>query len=53
VMVSMRMRTVEDRQRLTDSSEVHELLRELRSIAHARARLYKLVETFGEAGSGE
>jgi hypothetical protein len=50
VMVSMRMRTVEERQRLTDSPEVHELLRELRSIAHAHARLFKLVETFGEAG---
>jgi len=50
VLVSVRMRTVEDRQRLADSSEAHSALRELRAIAHTHARLYRLVESFGEAG---
>ncbi len=53
VMVIVRMRTVEERQRLTDSPEVHELVRGLRSIAHSHARLYRLAETFGEDGSHE
>jgi hypothetical protein len=48
VMVSIRMRTVADRQRLTDSPEAHDGLRELRAIAHAHTRLYRLVESFGE-----
>jgi heme-degrading monooxygenase HmoA len=50
VMVSVRMRTVEERQRLTDSPEIRELLRELRAIAHSHARLYRLAETVGEDG---
>lgn len=50
VMVSVRMRTVEERQRLTDSPQIRELLRELRSIAHSHARLYRLAEAFGEDG---
>jgi hypothetical protein len=50
VMVSVRMRTVEERQAITDSPEAHDALRELRAIAHTHARLYRLVESFGEAG---
>jgi antibiotic biosynthesis monooxygenase (ABM) superfamily enzyme len=50
VMVSVRMQTVEERQRLTDSPEIHTLLRELRSIANSHARLYRLTEEFGEPG---
>jgi hypothetical protein len=48
VMLSVRMRTVEERQRLTDSPEAHKVLRELRAIAHTHSRLYRLVERFGE-----
>jgi len=48
VMVSVSMRTVEDRQHLIDSSEAHAVFRELRAIARSHARLYRLVETFGE-----
>jgi hypothetical protein len=48
VMVSVRMRTVEERQQLMDSPGAHQALRELRAIAHTHARLYRLVERFGE-----
>jgi hypothetical protein len=48
VMVSVRMRTVEDRQHLIDSPEAHAAFRELRAIARSHSRLYRLVETFGE-----
>jgi hypothetical protein len=48
VMVSITMRTVTDRQALTDSAVVHEALRELRVMAHSHARLFKLVETLGD-----
>jgi len=48
VMVTVRMRTVEDRQALMDSHEVHDALRELRAIARSHARLFRLVESFGE-----
>jgi hypothetical protein len=48
VMVSVRMRTVEERQHLMDSPEAHKAFRELRAIAHTHSRLYRLVETFGE-----
>jgi hypothetical protein len=48
VMVSIRMRTVEERQRLIDSPAVHETFRELRALAHSHVRLYRLVESFGE-----
>jgi hypothetical protein len=48
VIVSIRMRTVEQRQNLTDSPEVRQGMRELRTIAHSHARLYRLVESFGE-----
>jgi hypothetical protein len=49
VMVSVRMRTVEDRQHLIDSSEAHAAFRELRAIARSHSRLYRLIESFGEA----
>jgi heme-degrading monooxygenase HmoA len=48
VMVSIRMRTVEDRQHLIDSAEAHAAFRELKAIARSHSRLYRLVETFGE-----
>jgi antibiotic biosynthesis monooxygenase len=51
VLLSVRMRTIEERQRLTDSPEAHRALRELRAIAHMHARLYRLVESFGAADS--
>jgi heme-degrading monooxygenase HmoA len=49
VMIRITMRTVEDRQALTDSPAVHSALRELRGIAHSHTRLFKLVEQYGEA----
>jgi len=49
VMSSVRMQTAEDRQHLMDSREAHNALRGLRSIARTHARLYRLVESFGEA----
>ena len=49
VMVRVTMRTIKDRQALTDSSEVHSALRELRAIAHSHARLFRLVETIGDS----
>lgn len=48
MMVVIRMRTIEDRQELTDSPETHRLLRELGEIAHSHVRLFRLVESFGE-----
>jgi hypothetical protein len=48
VMISVRMRTVKQRQALMDSPEIHKALRELREIAHSHARLLRLVEHFGE-----
>lgn len=48
VMIRVAMRTIKDRQTLTDSSEVHSALRELRGIAHSHTRLFRLVEGFGE-----
>jgi hypothetical protein len=49
VMIRIAMRTIKDRQALTDSAAVHSALRELRLIAHSRARLFNLVETFVDA----
>jgi hypothetical protein len=49
VMIRVVMRTIKDRQALTDAAEVHSALRELREIAHSHARLFKLVERFGES----
>jgi hypothetical protein len=49
MMVMVRMRTIKERQELTDSPEAHSLLRELRAIAHSHMRLFRLVESFGES----
>jgi acetolactate synthase regulatory subunit len=49
VMIRIAMRTIKDRQALADSAAVHNALRELRLIAHSHARLFNLVETFGDA----
>lgn len=49
VMIRVAMRTTKDRQALTDSSAVHGALRELRAIAHSHSRMFRLVETFGDA----
>jgi len=45
----VRMRTIKERQELTDSPEAHSLMRELRAIARSHARLFQLVESFGES----
>jgi hypothetical protein len=52
VMIRVAMQTVKDRQTLTDSPAVHDALRELRAIAHSHSRLFRLVETFGDAAEG-
>jgi hypothetical protein len=49
MMVMLRMRTIEERQELTDSPEAHSLLRELGAIARSHVRLFRLVENFGES----
>jgi hypothetical protein len=49
MMVMVRMRTIEERQELTDSPEAHGLLRELRAIARSHVRLFQLAESFGES----
>ena len=49
VVFRVAMRTIKDRQALTDSAAVHDALRELRGIAQSHARLFRLVETFGDA----
>ncbi len=48
MILMVRMRTIKDRQDLTDSPEAHELIRELQAIAHSHVRLYRLAESFGE-----
>jgi hypothetical protein len=48
VMIRVTMQTIKDRQTLMDSPAAHRALRELRTIAHSHARLFRLVETFGE-----
>jgi hypothetical protein len=48
VIIRIAMRTVEDRQAFTDSAAVHNALRELRAIAQSHARLFRLVESFGD-----
>ena len=50
MMVTIRMRTIEERQELMDSPAAHGLVRELEAIAHSHLRLFQLVETFGEPG---
>ena len=47
ILLTVRMRTIAERQQLTDSPQAHEALRELRAIAHSHARLYRLAESFG------
>jgi hypothetical protein len=49
LIVTIRMRTIEERQELMDSPDARRLLRELRTIATSHARLFRLVESFGEA----
>jgi len=49
VIIRIAMRTVKDRQALTDSAALHSALRELRMLAHSHSRLFSLVESFGEA----
>ena len=49
VMIRITMRTVKDRQALTDSAAVRSALRELRVIARSHARVFRLVEAFGDA----
>ncbi len=51
MMVMVQMRSIEEREALTDSPEAHSLLRSLRAIAHSHMRIFRLVEDFG--GSGE
>ena len=48
VMLSVRMRTADERQHLMDSPESHKVIRELRKIADTHAHLYRLAESFGE-----
>jgi len=48
VIASIRMRTRKERQEFTDSRDAHRGYRELRKIARSHARLYRLVESFGE-----
>jgi hypothetical protein len=45
----VRMRTIKERQDLTDSPEAHQVVRELRAIASSHVRLLRLVESFGES----
>src|ERR1700722_18907185 len=47
VMVSIAMRSIKERQQMTDSAEIQTALRELRTIAHSQMRLYRLVESLG------
>jgi hypothetical protein len=49
MMVMVRMRTIKERQELTDSPEAHSLMCELRAIARSHVRLFQLVENFGES----
>ena len=49
MIVMVRMRTIEQRQGLTDSPEAHELIRGLQAIARSHIRLYRLAESFGES----
>lgn len=51
VLLSVAMRTIEERQHLMDSAEAHGALRELRTIANNHSHLFELVETFGTPAS--
>ncbi len=48
MMVTIRMQTIKQRQELMDSPEARKLLRELKVLATSHARLFRLVESFGE-----
>lgn len=50
MMVMVQMRSIEEREALTDSPEAHSLLRSLRAIAQSHMRIFRLVEDFGEHG---
>lgn len=47
VLLSVAMRTIEERQHLMDSPDAHAALRELRTIANSHSHLFELVEIFG------
>jgi heme-degrading monooxygenase HmoA len=49
VLLSVSMRTVQERQQLTDSAEGRKVLRELRAIGSNHVRLFRLVESFGSS----
>jgi|SRR5271166_2365233 len=49
IIVIMRMRTIKERQELTDSPQAHEVVRELRGIARSHMRLIRLIQNFGES----
>lgn len=53
VLLSVSLRTVKDRQRLTDSPESHRAMRELRAIAKSHVRLFQLVQSFGASSHPE
>jgi hypothetical protein len=48
-MIRVTMRTAKDRQALTDSAAVRSVLRDLRVMASSHARVFRLVEAFGDA----
>jgi hypothetical protein len=50
VLLGVSMRTVEERQQLTDSAEVQNAARDLRAIGKSHERLFRLVESFGSGG---
>jgi hypothetical protein len=47
VLLAVSMRTIKERQHLSDSAEAQRAFRELRAIANSHVRLFQLVETFG------
>jgi hypothetical protein len=49
MIVTVRMRSIKERQELTDSPEAQGLMRDLRAIADSHMRLLRLVESFGES----
>jgi hypothetical protein len=50
-MVGIDMRTIQERNDLPDSREIHTAVRGLRAIAHFHVWLCRLVESFGEPGA--
>jgi hypothetical protein len=49
VLLGVSMRTVQERQQLTDSAEAQKAIRELRTIGHSHVRLFRLVDSFGSS----